>query len=567
MKVSVRSSSGAHRFMPDEAGEKKTRLLRWRPLISTELLIFLVSLFFALFSNTLFWQSALVDQAQPWKTGASLLMALLGAHCLLMGLIVWRWNAKLLIMVLLIVSALAADYMTRFHVYLDTSIIRSVLTTEPKESAELITPALIMPLLLFAVLPMLLVWRVRLKQRTLGKGLLCRGGFLLFSLVLGVGGVLLSFQELSALMRNHKELRYLATPGNYLVGLSRIAWAEQSTKAQARILVGTDARLAERPAGSKPRLLVIVAGEAARAQNWGLNGYERQTTPGLAARQDIINFPDMHSCGTNTEVSLPCMFSPFGRREGYDERKIREHTALLHVLAQAGISSLWRDNQTGCKGVCEGLPTQRLDSADDPRWCRDGRCYDEILLQNLEAEVRAVPGDRVIVLHQLGNHGPSYHDRYPETMRRFTPTCDQSDLGKCSREEIVNAYDNALLYTDHLLSRTIDILSNMTDYETAMIYASDHGESLGEKGLYLHGIPYAIAPKEQTSIPMVMWFSPSFASSRGLDLSCVRERAAAYTDHDNLFASVLGLLQVQTSVYDRELDLFANCAPAVQASP
>lgn len=553
--------------MPDEAGEKKTRLLRWRPLISTELLIFLVSLFFALFSNTLFWQSALVDQAQPWKTGASLLMALLGAHCLLMGLIVWRWNAKLLIMVLLIVSALAADYMTRFHVYLDTSIIRSVLTTEPKESAELITPALIMPLLLFAVLPMLLVWRVRLKQRTLGKGLLCRGGFLLFSLVLGVGGVLLSFQELSALMRNHKELRYLATPGNYLVGLSRIAWAEQSTKAQARILVGTDARLAERPAGSKPRLLVIVAGEAARAQNWGLNGYERQTTPGLAARQDIINFPDMHSCGTNTEVSLPCMFSPFGRREGYDERKIREHTALLHVLAQAGISSLWRDNQTGCKGVCEGLPTQRLDSADDPRWCRDGRCYDEILLQNLEAEVRAVPGDRVIVLHQLGNHGPSYHDRYPETMRRFTPTCDQSDLGKCSREEIVNAYDNALLYTDHLLSRTIDILSNMTDYETAMIYASDHGESLGEKGLYLHGIPYAIAPKEQTSIPMVMWFSPSFASSRGLDLSCVRERAAAYTDHDNLFASVLGLLQVQTSVYDRELDLFANCAPAVQASP
>jgi lipid A ethanolaminephosphotransferase len=165
----------------------------------------------------------------------------------------------------------------------------------------------------------------------------------------------------------------------------------------------------------------------------------------------------------------------------------------------------------------------------------------------------------VVVLHQLGNHGPSYFQRYPAQFRRFAPTCDTADLGKCSREDIVNSYDNAIRYTDHFLTRTIAALRGLDDYDTAMIYLSDHGESLGEKGLYLHGVPYAIAPEEQTRVPMVMWFSPGFAADRGLDMSCVRQRAAQRTDQDNLFPSVLGLMQVQTSVYDPTRDLFAPC--------
>lgn len=546
-------------------GRKPAKGKSWlsQPTLSVEVLIFLVSLFFALACNQTFWQQALQGQSSPWRVGVSLLMMLLGSHAFLLGLIVWRWNAKILLGLLFIITALAADYMTRFHVYLDTSIIRSVLVTEPKEAAELITPALIVPLLLLAGLPMLVVSRVRLKRRTWGRALAWRAGFLLMSLLLAVGGVLMSFQELSALMRNHKEVRYLMTPGNYMVGVVRAGVVVKSAEARARTPIGLDATSTPRGPGAKPRLLVLVVGEAARAQNWGLNGYERQTTPKLAARNDIINFPDMHACGTNTEVSLPCMFSPFGRREGYDEDKIRSHLSLLHVLAQAGISSLWRDNQTGCKGACENLPTQRLDNAKDPTYCKDGRCLDEVLLGNLEAEVRAQPGDRVIVLHQLGSHGPAYFDRYPPAFKQFTPTCENPDLGKCSREEIVNSYDNSLLYTDHLLARTIDILSGMSDYETAMIYLSDHGESLGEKGLYLHGVPYAIAPKEQTEIPMNMWFSKAFLAGRGLDTACLRERASQYTDHDNLFASVLGLMQVHTSIYDRKLDLFADCAKPV----
>ncbi|EGD17047.1 sulfatase-like hydrolase/transferase, partial [Xanthomonas hortorum] len=121
---------------------------------------------------------------------------------------------------------------------------------------------------------------------------------------------------------------------------------------------------------------------------------------------------------------------------------------------------------------------------------------------------------------------------------RFKPVCKTADLGSCSRQDIVNAYDNSIGYTDHFLNQAIHTLRGLQDYDTAMIYVSD--QSLGEKGLYLHGVPYAIAPKEQTHVPMVMWFSPEFARDRGLDETCLRH--------------------VKTSVYARERDLFAQCA-------
>ena len=534
-----------------------SRLRNWRPEISTEALILLASVFFALVCNTLFWRSAIATNPSSILFAVSLFALLVSVHAILFGLLVWRWNAKVVLTVLFITTAFATHYMNSYNVYLDADMLRNVLATDHKESRELMTPALLLPLLGYGLLPTLLLWRVRLRKRSWSRTLLWRIAFLLGVIVAGGAGTMLSFQNISALMRNHREVRYLATPVNYLIALKQNLASASPMQKQPKLPLGTDAKALPRAAGSKPRLLVLVVGETVRAQNWGLNGYARQTTPELA-QTGVINFPDMHSCGTSTEVSLPCMFSPFGRHD-YDEKKIRAHQSLLHVLEHAGIATLWRDNQSGCKGVCEGLDIQRLDDATTPGLCADGRCMDEILLENLATQVRAKPGDRVLVLHQLGNHGPSYFQRYPAQFRQFAPTCDTADLGKCSREDIVNSYDNAIRYTDHFLTRTIATLRGMDDYDTAMIYLSDHGESLGEKGLYLHGVPYAIAPEEQTRVPMVMWFSPGFTADRGLDMSCVRHRAAQRTDQDNLFPSVLGLMQEQTSVYDRSRDLFASC--------
>ncbi|MDR6095277.1 phosphoethanolamine--lipid A transferase [Stenotrophomonas sp. SORGH_AS_0321] len=530
--------------------------LQWRPLISSEALIALASLYFAVAGNGLFWTSAMATHPGSICYAVSLLLLLLGTHAFLLGLLVWRWNGKAVVSLLILLTTLASHYMSRYHIYLDADMLRNVLATDRRESRELLTASLAGPLLI-GMLPVVALWRVQLAQRRWTGTLLWRAGFLLLAASVALGGALLSFQEISALMRNQREVRYLATPANVLLGLPRALRGDNPVQRAPKLPIGTDAKAMPRAAGSRPRLLLVVIGETARAQDWGLNGGTRQTTPELAQKQ-VINFPDMHSCGTSTEVSLPCMFSPWGRRD-YDEKKIRAHQSLLHVLDHAGIATLWRDNQSGCKGVCDGLPLQSLTDATTPGLCADGRCMDEILLQDLPAQVRAKPGDRVIVLHQLGNHGPAYFERYPPRFRRFTPTCDTADLGRCTRAQIANSYDNALLYTDHVLAQAIGRLQGMQDYDTAMIYVSDHGESLGEKGLFLHGVPYAIAPQEQTHVPMTMWFSPQFVRDRRLDLACLRERAGQRTDHDALFSSVLGLMQVRTALYDPQHDLFARC--------
>ena len=533
------------------------RVMAWRPELSSEALIVWCSLFFSCFSNAPFWHAAISDPLTQWRLLISLFLIVTALHAFLLGWVFNRWTAKPLMTILLLTTAVATYYMGAYGVYVDADMLRNVLHTDRQESSELLTMGLLAALVL-VLLPMALLWRVRLRRRRLRRALVLRGAFLAGTVLVAAAGALMSSQDVSSLMRSHREVRYLVTPANYLVALAKVLSATPPGGKRALLPVGTDARVVGRARGSKPRLLILVVGETARAQNWGLNGYARQTTPELARIPGLVNFNEVTSCGSSTEVSLPCMFSPFGRRN-YNEDSIRNHQSLLHVLDRAGIANLWRDNQSGCKGVCEGLPTQKASASRDSELCNGERCLDGILLSGLDQELSSPAGDRVVVLHQLGNHGPSYFERYPEQFRRFTPICENPELGQCQRQEIVNAYDNALAYTDHFLAETIGFLAARQDYDTAMIYVSDHGESLGEKGLFLHGMPYAIAPQEQIRVPMVMWFSPGFQREAKLDAACLGREATRPASHDNLFSSVLGLMQVRTHAYQASLDLFAPC--------
>ncbi len=536
------------------------RVRNWRPAVSQEGLIIACSLFFVAMSNGPFWKAALTLHPHSVPFSLSLFGLLFSITGVLLSLLVWRWSARPVLTVLFFTTAMAVHYMTTYGVYLDADMVRNVLHTDARESRELLTPYMLPSLLLHAALPSLLLWRVRISKRSALRTLWVRPAFMVLLMMFGAATTLLSSADVAAMLRNHREIKYLATPLNYLVGLQQNLRASAPIRKLPKTPIALDAAALPRAPGARPRLLVLVVGETVRAQNWGLNGYARQTTPELA-RIGVINFPDMHSCGTSTEVSLPCMFSPLGRRH-YDEKTIRQQQSLLDVLERVGIGTLWRDNQSGCKGVCDGTPFESLADANEPGVCAKGRCMDGILLSRLAERVRERTGDRVVVLHQLGNHGPSYYQRYPDSFRRFVPPCENAELGNCPREQIVNAYDNAVLHTDHFLAQAIHQLQAMDDYDTALVYVSDHGESLGEKGLYLHGMPYAIAPAEQTSVPMVMWFSSRFAAGRGLDTRCVERRAAQKTDHDVLFSSVLGLMQVRTSAYDPDQDVFAACVAA-----
>ena len=535
----------------------------WRPSLRVETLALLTSLFFSLTSNGLFWSSSLAGrsyaQVGSWLFAGGLLIAITAVHFILLALLLNRWTAKLLLSILIVVTAFAAYYMGAFTVFLDPSMLRNVLRTDIKEAGELFSVGMLPHLFFFALLPLLVLFRIRLRLDSWTRSFAIRLVALVVAFLLAAGSLLLIFHDFAPLMRNNKGIRYLITPGNYLYSLARVLGADASAVNRPRVQIGLDAVKGEGwQQRKKPALMVIVVGETARAANWGLNGYKRQTTPELA-QLEVINFSKVSSCGTNTEVSVPCLFSLYGRRN-YNEDKIRNSESLLNVLDRAGFKVIWRDNQSGCKGVCAGVEEEKLGNSTVPAWCDGDRCLDEILLHGLDRLLADAQGNLVLVLHQLGNHGPAYYKRYPPALRKFEPVCETADLAKCSRDAVVNTYDNALLYTDHMLAQTIALLKKQsTKFDTAMIYLSDHGESLGENGLYLHGVPYSIAPKEQTEVPMVMWVSPGYSDSFSLDLACLRQRATQPASHDNLFHSVLGMLDVRTEIYDRSLDLTATC--------
>ncbi|QBK05630.1 phosphoethanolamine--lipid A transferase [Hylemonella gracilis] len=560
----------------DQAQNTK-RWFQTRPQLSAEALLALGAMYLLLACNGPFWRAAMVGRdmgvLSSWGFATALLVACASAYFAAMALVTLplpRRGVRPLLAILFLASATAAWYMDRYAVHFDKDMLRNVLATNWDEASELLNWGLVWHVTLFGALPAVLLWWPRIPARSWGRTLVWRALSIAAALVLVVLSVWAVSADFAALNRNHKEVRYLLTPGNLVVAAVREAAGPGVLQSrQAREVVGADARLGgvwqQRGRRGRPALFVLVVGETARAPNFSLNGYERPTNPELTRHQatgQLVNFSQVTSCGTSTEVSLPCMFSPFGRRH-YNEEQILTHETLLQVLARAGFQVLWRDNQSGCKGVCDGLPTQSLNHAKVEGLCFEGQCLDEILVQGLPQIAADGRGNLFIVLHQLGSHGPAYYRRYPAAYKRFGPACEDESLRNCTSEQVRNAYDNSLLYTDHVLGRVIDFLAQAGGpngrYDTAMLYLSDHGESLGESGLYLHGMPWAIAPREQTHVPMVAWLSPAFAQNFGVDMACLRARSDVALSHDNLFHSMLGLLDVETSAYEPALDMFRPC--------
>ena len=288
-------------------------------------------------------------------------------------------------------------------------------------------------------------------------------------------------------------------------------------------------------------MVFLVVGETARAANFQLGGYARETNPRLSAASDLVYFDAASSCGTSTSVSVPCIFSHLGR-ERFDNGGSR-YLNLLDMLAQAGVDVEWRDNNAGCKGVCARVPFVEYAKSASPL-CRNGYCFDEVLMSGLARRLDAVRRDSLIVFHQIGSHGPAYSERYPAGFERFRPVCLTSELEHCSREEVVNAYDNTILYTDHILAEQIELLRSLSDrFDTLLMYVSDHGESLGEQRIYLHGMPYSFAPEVQTHVPLLIWTSAGFRQRTGLSESCLQAKARQAVSHDNVFHTVMGILR------------------------
>jgi lipid A ethanolaminephosphotransferase len=531
----------------------------YRPKIDSITLSVLVSLFLVALANRTFWakiHTYLSDHpASIWTLYLAmsvLFIAVLTAFSI-------KYVSKPFYVLLILAASIGSWFTDTFGVIVDSDMVRNAFQTTPAEAQHLITPPFLAHLLLFAVLPIGLILWVRIDYRPVFKTVARNTAVVLACLVVFAGSAFAFSKPYATAIRQHKDIVKSLNPVTPIAGTIKFLMeATEDVNIVVRPL-GLDAKIVKTAAATgKPRVMIIVAGETARAANFSLGGYARMTNPELAAR-DVAYFPNTSSCGTATATSIPCMFSRFTRSD-FSHRKGLENENLVDVLAHAGAKVEWWDNNTGSKGVADRIAFTDFVKVNDPKFCTNGECRDDFFFDRLDTWLDGVTQDSVLVLHTMGSHGPTYYLRYPDAYRRFTPDCRTAELGDCTDAQIVNAYDNTILFTDHLLATVIDKLKARSGkIEAGMVYMSDHGESLGEHGLYLHGTPYMLAPEYQTHIPFVLWTDAAFARSMNLDRECLARKASGDYSHDNLFHSVLSMMNVSTEVYDPALDIFASC--------
>lgn len=471
----------------------------------------------------------------------------------------FRFVLKPFFTVLILTGSIVSYAMLKYGVIFDAGMIQNIVETNSGEAGAYLNGSVALWFLLTGLLPVLVLWSLRIRYPARWyQGLALRAGALAISLLF-IGGVAsLYYQDYASVGRNNKSLAKEIVPANYVHSLYKYGRDVLFATPIPYQQLGTDARVVAR--GSKPTLMFLVVGETARSQNYSLNGYGKATNSFTAKEQGVVSFRNVRSCGTATAVSVPCMFSNLTRR-GYDDQLASSRDGLLDVLQHAGVSVLWKENDGGCKGVCRNVPTIEILPKSYPALCQGESCYDEVLLEGLDQQIAGMKGNKLVAFHLMGSHGPTYFRRYPASERAFMPDCPRSDIENCSNEELVNTYDNTIRYTDKVVGLLIDKLKSLeSQYDVGLVYLSDHGESLGAMGLYLHGTPYKFAPDDQTRVPLLIWFSPQLQADRQLDMGCLAAEASSQRfSHDNLFHSMLGIMDVQTSVYDNKLDLFKPC--------
>ncbi len=531
-------------------------------------LVALSSLWIAFFGNLALWQE--LSTALPLLNGRGVLLALgiggviAAATAAFLSLFAWRWTLKPAIALCLLLVALSSHFMIHYHVLIDAPMVVNALQADPREALEYLNWPMALAVLLIAFVPAWWLLRQPLQRLTLASHAAVNALSIVTNLLLALALAWSVSDTIKPLLHTNPRLPYMVNPLNGVWGAAQASTQTWSRSGAHADPIGLDvARGTSYRSTAKPPLLLLVIGDSARADHLALNGYARPTSPRLA-QEDVFSWRQASSCGTSAASSLPCLLSPLGQ-EGFAARSTNSQN-LLDVLQTAGLAVLWLDNQYGCKGLCDRIHRADTGRASVEGLCTDNGCMDEVMLLNLADRLRALPQEQrrngvVVVLRAMGSHGPAYHKHSNPGSKKFLPECTQNLLADCSTQEVVNAYDNTLVYTDHFLAESVQWLKRQSaQYSTTMLYVSDHGESLGEKHIYLHGAPDKLAPPAQRHVPLVAWVSPAQQQRSRLSTACLRSHLNKPVTHDHVFHSVLGLLDLQTSLYRRESDLFANCS-------
>lgn len=543
---------------PTSFFEKNT--LRSLRLSSSPLLFIIMSAcFVSVFYNLTLWH-LLFDRIEPLSiSGICFLVAVFLLNFLIVVALtapfISRYTLKPFLTLVFCVCGLV-QYFNNIGIIIDDSMIRNIVETNRTEALELLSSSLLIHIVIFIIVPSVLVIRTDVAYQSM-KIEIAKIVTLILSLILLIGILVYSnFQYVTFFGRENRDIRLYTNPMYPIYSVQKYLLETYGKEVTFRT-IGTDATQVKTT--TKPTVGVFVVGETARADHFSINGYEKQTTPFLEQR-NLINFPNAYSCGTSTAFSVPCMFS-FLNEENYKPIKANSQSNILDVLENTGIKTVWRDNNSSCKGVCDRVETEsfRSNHNRDSQYYHNGEYLDEILLESLDSFVVNNKGDILIVLHPLGSHGPAYHRRYPAEFQQFMPSCQSNSPHNCTAAEVSNSYDNTILYTDYFLEKTIQFLeSQSNNYNTFLMYVSDHGESLGENGVYLHGLPKSIAPKSQIHVPFFLWLSDEFRIQRFDEQKsqCTQKEIS----HDYIVHSLLSLFDVHTTLRDESKDVLnMNC--------
>ena len=527
-------------------------------------LVLIMALFWTVFLDIPFWRSMILSAGTEADFIAErlILIATLFASFFCISIAVIEllsvlpgWLFAVILSVLSISGIISLVASLLYGTTMTPDMVRNFLETDPREAGMYFSVTLVV-LSLFLLLPVTAVFGAAWENRSLWLDKVKRVGIASGCLIVGALLLFSQLQPFSAAMRNDKSARYLIAPFNVIYSTASTLLRDKSTDgARVRTVVDHSPVMTITP--KKPTVMVVAIGETARSASWQLAGYERKTTPTLSTLDQIISIPNVMACGTSTDVSLPCMMSRIGRRD-YDRDRILSEESLPALLQRAGVKVVWVDNQSGSKGTSDGVPT--VHPSFDTRYCHDGECLDAVFINELRTRLKeAKPGETtVLFFHMMGSHGPAYDRRSEEQDKVFGPVCQDPSFRGCRSEEIRNAYDASIHYTDRVLSDLIKTLQKQSSVNSAFIYVSDHGESIGENGLFLHGAPFYMAPDEQKIVPMIMWTSKSFDQAFNLDKPALRDAASDVVTHDHLYHTILGMLKIKSSTYDAQWDLTAK---------
>ena len=524
-------------------------------MFSQNKLILMSSMFFVLLYNYTFFTNTI--QTYPLNIEnygflLSLVVVFFAITALVFTLLSSKWTTKPILIFTLLVSSMAAYFMDTYHVVIDESMIRNTLQTDMKESIDLFSFKQLLYIVFLGILPAYFIYKAPIEYPSLKISVITKLEQVFVLIVFISLSVFIFSKYYTSFVREHKPLRYSANPTYWIYSIGKYIGKTLNSGPIVVKPIGLDAKIIKKK-DRLPKIVIMIVGEAARADHFSLNGYDKETNPKLK-QENILNFPYVYSCGTSTAESVPCMFSLYAKKNYSYKKGIRTENVLDVLKHTNEVSLLWRDNNSDSKGVALRIPYEYYKSPVNNTVCPEGECRDEGMLVGLPEYIDMQKGkDILIVLHQMGNHGPAYYKRYTKAYEKFTPVCQTNQLEKCTQEEISNAYDNALRYTDTFLSKTITLLKSYTNtHETVMLYMSDHGESLGEKGIYLHGLPYFMAPDAQIHVGALIWMNDK------VDIDITQINTKKKYSQDNLFHTLLGLFDIETKVYNKQLDIFSE---------